>query len=684
MATRQYIGARYVPKFYQNSVDGSAQWESNVVYEPLMYVTLTNGHMYISRKQVPATVGSPVDNIEYWLDVANYNGYISQLQAEIDDINNVKIPAVQTSIAGKQDATDNNLDTTDKTVVGAINEVNTAVQSVVTSLADKQDKTDNNLTTTDKTVVGAINELADAIEDMATSVIVTPEMYGAVGDGVVDDTTAVQSALTNGNFIICSKTYKITNTLFIEGDKTICGGGTLLGYLPETETDEYLLILGNPSIGENGEKFTGTLRDITFKCYTGNYNYIVCGGNSDNVLVDNCIFDSSNGNCHNKMLFFGDNDAVCPISNDNELTNYSVSNSKFIYDATQDGNNACESVGCSFRNNINIENNVVYYADDDLGFHQCSNVTIRNNRMLNNYVGRIYVSNSKYVKILNNEIVQNGNTNTMGIYVCWETSAVSATMTPSDFEIVGNVIDYSNDELTTPTYGIRCTGVRGKIHDNYLIGTYPYNGRIVVENQAASGSLTSLLVSDDIDIYNNTCTELFESGTGSTSADDVNINIYNNVCDSIYSFYISNQVHHNRVSTSIYRSYDMEYVPYNMLWQFEGTGTGSPQSMNCNGLTSFRFNEKVMLSNYIGFTTDVDVPLSDSDYYRLSFYKNGDLIRHVTLQEQDYTETNFNSVTFDAGDVLSVGYSFSGTVPSTQPSIANVQLKYFSFADFCD
>lgn len=86
MATRQYIGARYVPKFYTNSVDGSTAWESNVVYDPLIYVTLTNGHMYISKKQVPATVGIPSENTEYWLDVGSYNGISEEIQQEIDEI----------------------------------------------------------------------------------------------------------------------------------------------------------------------------------------------------------------------------------------------------------------------------------------------------------------------------------------------------------------------------------------------------------------------------------------------------------------------------------------------------------------------------------------------------------------------------------------------------------------------
>lgn len=56
---------------------------------------------------------------------------------------------VATELALKQDATDANLQTTDTTIVGAINELN----------SDKQDATDSNLQTTDQTVVGAINEI---------------------------------------------------------------------------------------------------------------------------------------------------------------------------------------------------------------------------------------------------------------------------------------------------------------------------------------------------------------------------------------------------------------------------------------------------------------------------------------------------------------------------------------------
>ena len=131
MATRQYIGARYVPKFYQNSVDGSTQWQANVVYEPLVYVTLTNGNMYISKKEVPATIGTPAENIEYWLDVGNYNGQIENLQNQIDDI--------ETSVTDLQNQTDD----IETTVTDLQNDIkNTPVIDVVLNGIDNTGATD--------------------------------------------------------------------------------------------------------------------------------------------------------------------------------------------------------------------------------------------------------------------------------------------------------------------------------------------------------------------------------------------------------------------------------------------------------------------------------------------------------------------------------------------------------------
>ena len=87
MATRQYIGARYVTKIYENSLDpSSAEWEASVNYEPLTLVTYNNGS-YLSKKEVPGSVGDPASNPSYWVQTGFYNGQIAALDAKISNLN---------------------------------------------------------------------------------------------------------------------------------------------------------------------------------------------------------------------------------------------------------------------------------------------------------------------------------------------------------------------------------------------------------------------------------------------------------------------------------------------------------------------------------------------------------------------------------------------------------------------
>lgn len=88
MAIRQYIGARYVLKIYENSQNPlSAEWEANTSYEPLVMVNYNNSS-YISRKEVPANIGNPVDNPTYWALSGLYNGQIASLQNRVGALEN--------------------------------------------------------------------------------------------------------------------------------------------------------------------------------------------------------------------------------------------------------------------------------------------------------------------------------------------------------------------------------------------------------------------------------------------------------------------------------------------------------------------------------------------------------------------------------------------------------------------
>ena len=88
MSVRQYIGARYVTKIYENTLDpSSAEWQAGVSYEPLTLVTYLNGS-YLSKKTVPGSVGDPASSPTFWAQTGFYNGQIAGLQAQINEINN--------------------------------------------------------------------------------------------------------------------------------------------------------------------------------------------------------------------------------------------------------------------------------------------------------------------------------------------------------------------------------------------------------------------------------------------------------------------------------------------------------------------------------------------------------------------------------------------------------------------
>lgn len=170
MSVRQYVGARYVPKFFENP-NGSAEWIKDTTYEPLTIVTYLN-NSYTSKKPVPNTVGNPTDNTEYWANTGNYN-------AQIEDYRKIT--------------------------------------------------TETKKLLTQKTTY------------------YTPEMFGAIGDGVTDDSEAIQECF---NIIKDIKgTVLMTGTYFISKPVIISGW--------EIE------VLGNSSIIYNGNDYAIKIHQCT-------------------------------------------------------------------------------------------------------------------------------------------------------------------------------------------------------------------------------------------------------------------------------------------------------------------------------------------------------------------------------------------------------------------------------------
>lgn len=72
MAIRNYVGARYVPKFAD-----PVEWQANTSYEAMVIVTYNNAS-YTSKAPVPPTVGNPAENSKYWALTGNYNAQIEE------------------------------------------------------------------------------------------------------------------------------------------------------------------------------------------------------------------------------------------------------------------------------------------------------------------------------------------------------------------------------------------------------------------------------------------------------------------------------------------------------------------------------------------------------------------------------------------------------------------------------
>lgn len=103
MGTKQYIGARYVPKFAEPT-----EWQSNTQYEALTIVT-RNGNSYTSKKFVPATIGAPENNSSYWASTGIYNQQVEAYREEVESLDR-SLTALSGSVDDLRNDVDDDID----------------------------------------------------------------------------------------------------------------------------------------------------------------------------------------------------------------------------------------------------------------------------------------------------------------------------------------------------------------------------------------------------------------------------------------------------------------------------------------------------------------------------------------------------------------------------------------------
>lgn len=218
------------------------QWDITSQYEKNTVVLDKNGNAYLSVQAVPA--GVSLDRTEYWTNIGNFSALWESVKQAItipDEghsttassartvntlvwVNDVLLEVTKEMDAGDQYNTEPDGNCRKYTMQILLTETLEALKNLADSDTALNNKIDNETTNREN----ADAELNDKIEDAA--VFKNVKFYGAVGDGVTDDTEAFRSAFANpgAKIFIPDGTYKITDQVEIKSNTEIKCFGTIL------------------------------------------------------------------------------------------------------------------------------------------------------------------------------------------------------------------------------------------------------------------------------------------------------------------------------------------------------------------------------------------------------------------------------------------------------------------------
>lgn len=348
----------------------------------------------------------------------------------------------------------------------------------------------------------------DAVNKAVT--FVTPELFGAVGDGITDDKTAIQNALNSGKTVFfANKRYYISGSLTVPAGATINGSGTGTATNILITANEPAFILNGNNITIKAISILGS-RPISNPMQHG----ISLIGNSDltssfeRIVISDCAFYDLGGAGFYSRTNGSTNFSSAQISNsyayqcrigfwfDDRAEYNNLANIKAHKNGTgvvlKGGNNLITGLISTFNDvNVKLEGSLndghtsiagaqinhgdtynVFSEDLTLGytFNSCAF-----------YAGDIFIKNSKGVRFLNSEI---GATN--NIYF--------QNSTESSFT---NVAFLANPNFYLKWNGTNNTGVESEVkffNNNFWAGT-PAS---VVNNELNDGLVVS---SGDIKAY---------------------------------------------------------------------------------------------------------------------------------------------------------------------------------------
>lgn len=229
-------------------------------------------------------------------------------------------------------------------------------------------------------------KFSDTLKKQTVNYYVTPEMFGAVGDGVTDDTAAVRSALRKP-YVRFDNIYKVTQqieALSID----IAGNGKII------TTDSFIICKNNVRIQDITIEQTADESSIAITC-------------NKSAIIDNVTIKNGLGG-----LFFDQPYEYCEIKNC-KLTNF-YGNACFAIDIYNAGNTIIENnIVENISNNLDIDADGIKVWQPEDPDHP--NVIIANNT-LHNCRGRAIKASTANVEIRDNFIYNDDAYPTIGAF----------------------------------------------------------------------------------------------------------------------------------------------------------------------------------------------------------------------------------------------------------------------------
>lgn len=248
----------------------------------------------------------------------------------------------------------------------------------------------------------------EATHAAVVKLYVTPEMYGAIGDGVADDTLAIQRCLVSGNTVFLHGTYRITESLkFSNLNNIVLCGGKIVRDADKTFTT----IKGGScsNIHIINVEFDGNGNNPDLE-YTWSENAQICiflAGDSYDIFIEKCVIKNYNYGIFTLGANFTDGiESVNATIRDCRFENCCSCIDTYGKNILIDHNSFSDITG----NAIQIEPEGDPTADNPLSdthYYQCAMGCVISNNLLTNINGTAIIihDNAYGVKIDNNTIV---------------------------------------------------------------------------------------------------------------------------------------------------------------------------------------------------------------------------------------------------------------------------------------